>query len=161
MVGELSREQIDVLLREQRFARLGCHADGRTYVVPISYAPDGARLIGQTTPGLKVEMMRKNPKVCVQLDEIENLTNWRSAILWGSYEELSGAEAAAATGLLIDRYGEKFAEAEKEERRGRETAPPRLDGRPAMAVVYAINIEEWSGRFETTSNSSADMRTHQ
>lgn len=154
MVGELSKRQIDDLLKEQRFVRLGCHVGGKTYIVPVSFALDGDRLVGQTTPGLKVEMMRQNPEVCVQVDDIEDLTNWRSAIVWGTYEELSGAEKAAAMGLLIDRYGEAFGEAEREVRRGRETAPPRVDGRPSVAVVYAIRIRNRSGRFESTRDDA-------
>ena len=35
-------------------------------------------------------MMRNNPNVCFQVDSIENMTNWRSVVLWGTFEELKG-----------------------------------------------------------------------
>src|SRR5450755_1970860 len=100
MVGTLTEVEIDALLAEQQFARLGCHLEGKTYVVPISYALDGARIVGQTTLGLKIEMMRGNPDVCVEVDDVKDLTNWRSVILSGRYEELTGIEAVRAEGLL-------------------------------------------------------------
>lgn len=140
------------LLAEQRFARLGCHADGKTYVVPISYALDGERLVGQTTPGLKIDLMRANPHVCIEVDDVKSLTDWRSAILWGTYKELEGIERVQAMGLLIDRYGATFREEEMAVRHGREIAPPRFDGKPMPVIVYCIQLGEWTGRFEREPN---------
>jgi len=148
MVGNLGNEQIKDLLAAQRFAHLGCYADNQMYIVPISYALDGDNLVGQTTPGRKVEMMRKNPEVCLQVEDIRAIAHWKSAILWGRFEELSGVEAGHAMGLLIDRYGAIFEDEETEERRGRDIAPPRLDKQPSTVVVYRILVREMSGRFE-------------
>ena len=33
MIEELAPDEIDAFLREQLVGRIGCHADGRTYVV--------------------------------------------------------------------------------------------------------------------------------
>lgn len=148
MVGTLTLEQIDALLAEQRFARLGCHANGKTYVVPISYALDGDRLLGQTTFGLKIEMMRLNPEVCIEVDDVRSLTDWRSAIVWGRFRELEGIEAATAMGKLIDRYGPLFEDANAEARLGRNITPDRVDHRPANEIVYEVKITEMTGRFE-------------
>ncbi len=37
MFGELNPEEIEQLLSAQLVGRIGCHADGTTYVVPVSY----------------------------------------------------------------------------------------------------------------------------
>lgn len=148
MVGILDAKGIDDLLSEQRYARLGCHAGGKTYVVPISYAFVGGEILGQTSPGLKIDMMRKNPEVCIEVDDVRSLTDWRSAIVWGRYEELSGLEAADAMGRLIDRYGPIFEENYSANRLGREIAPERPNHKPAPEIVYAIRITEKTGRFE-------------
>jgi hypothetical protein len=66
----------------------------------------------------------------------------------GRYEELSGAARIEATGFLIDKYGPTFTEAEAEARRGRDITPTRLDGKPEAFVVYAIHVDEVSGRAE-------------
>lgn len=39
--------------------------------------------------------MRQNPKVCLQVDEIGNHSNWSSAIVTGTYLELPAAQYAA------------------------------------------------------------------
>jgi nitroimidazol reductase NimA-like FMN-containing flavoprotein (pyridoxamine 5'-phosphate oxidase superfamily) len=148
MVGILDRPAIEELLHEQRFARLGCHADGKTYVVPISYAMVGNRLIGETTVGMKIAMMRKNPRVCVEVDDVRSLTEWRCAILWGRYEELHGIQAGEAMGHLLDRLGPIFEDSNVVSRLGRNVIPRRPDDAPAADVVYAIHIEEMTGRYE-------------
>lgn len=44
MFKNLESKQIEKVISENIIARLGCHADGETYVVPISYAYDGKYL---------------------------------------------------------------------------------------------------------------------
>src|SRR5450759_5847288 len=104
MLGSLSPTEIDELLRTEVVARLGCHSDGRTYVVPITYVYDGESLIGHSAYGLKLRMMRQNPAVCVEVDRLEDLANWRSVIAWGRFEELTGAAASAALVRLRERF---------------------------------------------------------
>lgn len=148
MVGTLTPEQIDQLLAERQFAWLACHADDKMYVVPISYVFDKDRLVGQTTAGMKVEMMRKNASVCVGVDDIQDLTRWRSAIVWGKFEELRGLDAVEAEGLLLDKYGDVFQEMHSTARLGRNVTPPRVNGKDLPPVVYSIKITEKTGRFE-------------
>jgi uncharacterized protein len=89
MFGNLDTEQIDQLISHQLVGRIGCHADGVTYVVPVSYAYDGTYVYVRSQLGLKLDIMRKNPKVCFQVDNIKNLANWQSAVCWGEFEELT------------------------------------------------------------------------
>lgn len=89
MFGELSPAEIEEVLKIQLVGRLGLHADGITYVVPISYAYDGENIYGHTLEGMKIEMMRKNAAVCFETDHLENMGNWKSVICWGEFEELN------------------------------------------------------------------------
>ena len=148
MVGVLEPAEIDDLLAGQKVARLGCHAEGTTYVVPISYAYVDGLIIGQTTSGMKIDMMRANPDVCLEVDEIQSLTDWQSAIVWGRFEELEGMAAVEAMDKLIDRFGPIFEEAYSRNRLGRSIAPDRPNQSPAPAIVYAIHIMQKTGRFE-------------
>jgi uncharacterized protein len=88
MYGKLNTEEIEQLLGSQLIGRIGCHADGVTYVVPISYAYDGTYVYVHTYEGMKINMMRKNPKVCFQVDDTRELAYWQSVICWGEFEEL-------------------------------------------------------------------------
>ena len=89
MFGNLTTEQIEELINSQLIGRIGCHFDDLTYVVPISYAYDGTYIYAHSFNGMKMEMMRKNPKVCFEIDDTKNLSNWQSVICWGEFEELT------------------------------------------------------------------------
>ena len=148
MIGKLNNEEIDQLLDATLVGHLGCHFDGRTYIVPISFARQEDCLFGYTTVGKKVQMMRGNPDVCVQVENITNLDDWQSAIVWGRFEELSGTEEIDAMVCLVERYSEAFEALPSGSVRGRDVAPPRLDGQPVGNVLYRIRISEKTGRFE-------------
>ena len=85
MLGELTSHEIDQLLKSQPIGRLGCYAKGKVYITPITYLYDGTYLYGHSREGLKIQMMRQNPKVCFEVDTMENLANWKSVIIQGEY----------------------------------------------------------------------------
>ncbi|MBS1750775.1 MAG: pyridoxamine 5'-phosphate oxidase family protein [Bacteroidetes bacterium] len=88
MLSKLTDAEIEELLGGQVIGRLGCHAEGKTYVIPISYAYDGKYIYCHTEEGMKIDFMRKNPDICLQVDNIDNMAHWQSVILWGKFEEL-------------------------------------------------------------------------
>lgn len=92
MFKKLDKNQIESVISENIVGRLGCHADGKTYVVPVSYAYDGKYIYVRTFEGLKISMMRKNPNVCFQVDSLEDWADWKSVIAWGTFEELTDEE---------------------------------------------------------------------
>lgn len=141
MLGTLTRRQIDEVLRAGTIGRLGMSADGKAYVVPITYVYDGDSVYGHTTVGQKVRMMRKNPEVCFETDDIRDMANWRSVIAQGRYEELSGDVAVAAAKLIAARLGPLTTSA---------TAGPAGPAarRNRTQVSYRIRLVERSGRFE-------------
>jgi nitroimidazol reductase NimA-like FMN-containing flavoprotein (pyridoxamine 5'-phosphate oxidase superfamily) len=102
MVGALSDREIRDLLAASRYGHPGCHYDGLTYVVPINFVVDGSRLLPVTSAGRKIDIMRSNPKVCVQVEDVESIDHWKSVILWGKFRVLEGIERADAMGKLID-----------------------------------------------------------
>jgi len=104
MFGKLNTEEIEQVLMHQVVGRLGCHADDITYVVPVSYAYDGRFIYGRSFEGMKIDMMREDPKVCFQVDIMNNMSDWQSVIAWGTYEELKNpTERNEALQQLMDR----------------------------------------------------------
>jgi uncharacterized protein len=133
---ELSPDEIEEFLRGRRIARLGCHAGGETYVVPVIYAYEDGSIVTVTTEGRKTAMLRENPRVGVEMDEYDadGRGSWRSVIAQGVSEELAGDEIEAALALLRDRFARTA---------GREAEPRPLG--PGV-VVLRIRLEEMSGR---------------
>jgi uncharacterized protein len=103
MLGTLNAAQIDQVLRSEVVGHLGCHGDGKIYVVPISYTYDGEYIYGHSADGMKLRMMRAHPQVCFQVDHIDNLANWVSVIAWGVFEEVADEDAKSAMRLFLDR----------------------------------------------------------
>ncbi|HUH15026.1 MAG TPA: pyridoxamine 5'-phosphate oxidase family protein [Gaiellaceae bacterium] len=134
---ELTRAEIDELLHEQVVGRIGCHADGVTYVVPVIYAYDGECVHVASIEGRKVRMMRENPNVCFEVDEYAAPGQWRSAIAQGAYEEAEGDEQAVSLALLAERFA-----------RGGESrrTPDRPDTQARQTVCFRIHIREATGR---------------
>ncbi len=145
MLGELSEEQIDHLLRTERLGRIGCHADGVTYIVPVSYVFDGTSIYGLSAEGMKFRMMRENPHVCFEVEQVERWYNWRSVIAWGTFEELHGPEAERGHQLLRSRLT-PLVEFESRTSRGAHPPAPGVDA--AQFVVYRIRLESRTGRYE-------------
>lgn len=148
MLGQLGPDEIEAVLNEATYGRLGCHADGRTYVVPVGFAYDGKRLLCHSTEGRKVEMMRKNPEVCFEVEVVQSLGHWRSVIVWGRFVELKGIEAANALGLLIDRLMPLLDGPGMPTQGMRAVTPPSRAGDLKSPVIYAIELTEKTGRFE-------------
>jgi nitroimidazol reductase NimA-like FMN-containing flavoprotein (pyridoxamine 5'-phosphate oxidase superfamily) len=93
IIREMSNEECFRVLANSRLARLACASNNQPYVVPVYLAyhesPAGEPcLYGYATVGQKVEWMRANPQVCVEVDDVKNCISWRSVIAFGRYEEL-------------------------------------------------------------------------
>jgi len=147
MLGKLSDKQIDELLYSQSVGRLGCYTDGNIYVVPVTYVYDGQNIICHTREGMKLEMMRKNPEVCFEVDIMKNMANWQSVIAWGTFTELDGEEAELALQKMLMKLQPQLTS---------ETARPhepvnseeRRATRGLTAIIYQIALREKTGRFE-------------
>jgi uncharacterized protein len=149
MIGELSSEEIEDLLKSETTGRIGCHADGKTYVVPVTYVYDSRSVYGHSARGLKVQMMRRNPDVCFEVDRVEDIGHWRSVIAQGRYEELQGGDAIHAMDLLIERLGRLATDESSHPSYLLRTAvaePATADGRGV--ILYRIRLTEKTGRFE-------------
>ena len=153
MLGHLNATEIESVLRHQVLARLGCHADNITYVVPVSYAYDGVYVYGRTQEGLKINLMRKNPRVCIQADIMENMANWQSVIAWGDFEELTDvATRNAALQKLVDRKLPFISS--KTVHLSPQWPFPVRDISTITGIVFRIRLIEKTGRFESNDFSN-------
>ncbi|MGH9928164.1 MAG: pyridoxamine 5'-phosphate oxidase family protein [Pyrinomonadaceae bacterium] len=84
----LLEEESRSLLNFAKVGRLGCVVNGEPYIVPINYLFEDGSIYAHTLPGRKLEALRAHPRACLQVDEIRDDFNWRSAIAYGNFEEL-------------------------------------------------------------------------
>lgn len=142
MLGNLNKREIIDLLERQVIGRLGCHADGETYVVPVNYVYRNNAIYAHSGSGKKLDMMRKNPNVCFQVDEISDTFRWKSVIVWGTFEELTGVERQQAMQGIIHR----IMPLTDGNQRSSHAIP---DDQQNNIVVFKIPVVEGTGRFES------------
>lgn len=103
MIENLTDIQIKEVLQNNRLGHIRCNDGHKTYVVPINYVYDGNFIIAHSAEGMKIDIMRKQPKVCFEVEEIISFTNWKSVIAWGEYQELKEErERYYAIKVLVD-----------------------------------------------------------
>lgn len=90
LIHEMSGNECREILTRTSIGRLGCSLNDQPYVVPIYFAYEADYIYALSTVGQKIEWMRQNPRVCVQVDEIASQSQWASVIANGTYEELPG-----------------------------------------------------------------------
>ncbi len=99
----LDPAELEAILRSGRVCHLGMIAEGRPYVIPLSYGyAEGAVWIHGAREGLKWDCLRANPEVCLQVEtDVETLADgdpceysvrYRSVVAFGTAEMLEDPE---------------------------------------------------------------------
>jgi nitroimidazol reductase NimA-like FMN-containing flavoprotein (pyridoxamine 5'-phosphate oxidase superfamily) len=92
IIREMRQAACYELVKDGDFARLGCCKDGQPYVVPIRYAYSDSRLLSFSMPGRKVDFMRTNPKVCLEIEHFSDPAYWKCVVIEGIFHELAREE---------------------------------------------------------------------
>ncbi len=153
MLGKLTTDEIEELLYHAIMGRIGCSVNGRTYVVPINYVYDGKSIIAHSTEGTKIFMMRQNPHVCFEVEEVHTNQNWKSVIAQGVYHEITDErERYEAMKLFVDKMLKLKVSSTAHPP---ENIPYRHHQykNSVKAVIYRIIITEKTGRFEKETHT--------
>ena len=94
------------VLASQPVAHLGMVVDGRPYVTPMSFVVDGDRILFRTMAGKKLEAIRANPEVCIEISDFNPDTgDWVSVIVRGNSRLVSDSDVSRdVVALLYDKY---------------------------------------------------------
>ena len=148
MLGKLNEKQIEDLLMKQVTGRLGCHANGITYIVPINYFYRSPYIFAHSAEGQKINMMRENPNVCFQADEIKSVFRWKSVIAWGRFEEITDFdEKQQVMQALIHRIMPLADNPSDHPSHGIAEKDSDI-GTKVELIIYRITLSKMTGRFE-------------
>ena len=103
-IHEMTEFECRQALQQATVGRLACARDNQPFVVPIYFVLDRENIYAFTTLGQKIEWMRTNPRVCLEIDERTSHDQWQSIVIFGQYEELPDLpqfEAARAKALKL------------------------------------------------------------
>lgn len=137
MINRMGEKESRALLRENITGRLGCSDQSKPYVVPVNYLFDGEFIYVHALPGRKIDILRDNPNVCLQVDEIDDSYNWRSVIAFGHYEEI--VEVDERERILTNLF-----------KRLPHLTPveSQLKSRALQSIVFRIRVIEITGVYE-------------
>ena len=89
MIKNLDEKAARKVLKEQRIGHLGCVLEsGEPYVVPVNYLFKEDGIYIHSLPGQKLDALRANGKICLQVEKIEKSCQWQSAIAFGEFQEI-------------------------------------------------------------------------
>lgn len=148
MLGQLTSDETEDVLKRNMLGRIGCCNENKMYIVPVNYVYDGQCIYAHSKEGLKIDMMRRNPAICFEVDEMDNFTNWRSVILWGTYQELTDERSRY---YAMKAFNEKMMHVKiSETAQPSEQPDANVHDAPISykPVIYRIVINERTGRFE-------------
>ena len=80
VIREMTKAECQEMLVASHLARLACARSNQPYIVPMHVDLDGEFLYGFATLGQKIEWMRLNPLVCLEIDELISDWQWASVI---------------------------------------------------------------------------------
>lgn len=146
MFGELSNAEINQFLKENIYGRIGCHAFGKTYIVPISYAYENDTVYCHTFDGLKIQMMHNNPSVCFEVDKLYDMADWKSVIAQGVFEELEGEAREKGIAVLLDRTTPS--NVSETVKISTQWPFPEKHTENITGIIFKIELKEKTGRFE-------------
>ncbi len=138
------REAIDAIIQRCSVCRLGLTAGQQAYIVPLFFGYDGARLyVHCAHDGLKLELLRQNPLVCVEFDVLLGIERGATPCQWSArYQSVIGfgtarivtsvEEKQAALSLIMAHYGAPDARFTPEEAQS--------------VTILCIELEEVSGK---------------
>lgn len=110
--------EIDSVIRRSQVCRLGLSDQGQPYVVPLCFGYDGKALYFHCArEGRKLDILRRNNKVCLEFDIAEGMVEADHACDWGiRYQSVIGfgiahvvedaTEKQTALSLIMAQYSE-------------------------------------------------------
>lgn len=105
MARRLSTAEAHQLLAEETVAHLACVVNDEPYVVPINYLFLDGSIYSHSLPGLKIDALRTNPRLCLQVEQVKNNIKWRSAQVFGDFEEI---QSPSERRYVLSRLSERF-----------------------------------------------------
>jgi len=88
LVQDMNRRMSLDLVSNANLGRIACAHGSQPYVTPFSYVYHESYIYSLATIGKRIEWMRANPLVCVEVDNIVSREEWRTVVIFGRFQEL-------------------------------------------------------------------------
>ena len=140
---ELPRAGALELLMRHHVGRIAFTFHDRVDIEPISYLFHDGWLYARTSPGTKLAVVRHNPWVAFEVDEIESRFDWRSVVIHGTIYFLDPSGG--------DRDRENYATALELMRTVDADVLTTTDPVPHRSTLFRIHADQIIGRASRTA----------
>jgi hypothetical protein len=107
---------------------------------------------------MKIDIMRRNPNICFEIEALHDMANWKTVIGWAMFEELAGkSERKAALQKLQDRHLPMISSQITHLYPSWPFPPSALN--LIEGVMYRFELKDKSGRFEKIEVSLILLQT--
>ncbi len=131
VIRHLDSTGIEKLLSNSIVGRIACNQSGeRPYLVPLAYAYDGESVYAVSGPGRKLDLMRADPQISFEVDQVEQSDRWESVVAEGEFEEVTDADEIQMAVALLE---------------GATGVPVEMG---AQSLVFRLRLTTKSGRYE-------------
>ena len=140
-IRSLSRAEIDAILARNHVGRVAYSLHDRVDIEPIHYVYGEGVLYGRTSAGSKLTTLKHRPWVAFEVDETEDLFDWRSVVVHGAMYGVEDGEDAAEHRTYARTL-----------ERVRSLVPEALlddDPVPQRSVLFRIHVDKATGREAT------------
>ena len=100
-VEELQTNEAEEVLQRVGYGHFACARDNQPYVVPVNYVYDKTNIYIYTTEGMKTGIIKANPLICLQVEEVGDNGDWRSVVVTGEAERIIGKEREEAVKQIL------------------------------------------------------------
>jgi nitroimidazol reductase NimA-like FMN-containing flavoprotein (pyridoxamine 5'-phosphate oxidase superfamily) len=152
VIHEMTPQECRQMLARTNLARLACARNNQPYVVPIHVDLDGGFLYGYATMGQKIEWMRENPLVCLEMDELTSREQWATLIVSGKYEELPNTPWHQAARSIAEKLFQQHP------MWWEPGSVPVVSTKPRIPIVFRITVDKVTGRYARPANPALSVR---
>ena len=85
VIRDLSREETEEIIKRNKVGRIGFSFHDRVDIEPIHYVYERGWLYGRTSEGSKLAAIQHNQWIAFEIDEVDDLFDWRSVVIHGSF----------------------------------------------------------------------------
>ena len=135
------------ILNNNYIAHLAYIYNNAPFIIPITYYFDQNEniIISYSDEGHKINALRINPFVALQLDEINSINNWKSIQIIGEFEELNGSVAKMQLHKFSNNVKNIIAKKVNKNPELIESFSSKLNT-DSIPIVYRIKIKEIIGK---------------
>ena len=134
----LTRPEMEALLRRHNVGRIAFTDGRRVDVEPIGYVYDDGAIYGRAAPGTRMTALRGRPWVAFEVDEIRDAFDWESVVAKGTVYIVEPGQSMP----MREHYEQAL-------RAVRSVMPDALTDRdpvPTRTILFRVQIDDMQGR---------------